>query len=195
MANHLTHGGPISDRDRLLLRNLLRALRHAPDDYGVTLDAAGWADLVALAQGVRERAPEWAWVTSADVERLVRQGTGGRFDLSPGRVRAAYGHSVPCTKTDRTNEPPEILFHGTTQLRMPGIREFGLLPQFRQHVHLTSDEPYARAVAARHLGPSPVLLVIRAKEAYETGIDFFPSNEHVWCSAHIPPTFISEWSL
>ncbi|MBA3316433.1 MAG: RNA 2'-phosphotransferase [Planctomycetaceae bacterium] len=88
--------------------------------------------------------------------------------------------------------PPNVLYHGTTQHRLPGIREFGLLPQFRQHVHLTSDEPYARAVAVTHSEQAPVLLVVRAQDAHKQGTAFFSSNEIIWCTTTVPPEFIAE---
>ena len=36
----------------------------------------------------------------------------------------------------------------------------------------------------------PVILVINAKQAYQTGISFYKGNDKIWLSDLIPPEFI-----
>lgn len=46
-------------RQVALSRVVTHALRHAPEQYGIVLDAEGWTDLDTLVQALR-RMPQWA---------------------------------------------------------------------------------------------------------------------------------------
>ncbi len=59
----------------------------------------------------------------------------------------------------------------------------------RQYVHLSTDQDTARSVGQRR-AETPVILVVRAREAYAAGVQFYLGNEDIWLSDPVPPEFI-----
>ena len=58
----------------------------------------------------------------------------------------------------------------------------------RQYVHLTTDTETAIKVGYRK-STNPVLLAIKAKDAYENGIKFYIGNEYVWLADSVPSEY------
>jgi putative RNA 2'-phosphotransferase len=91
-------------------------------------------------------------------------------------------------------EPPEFLYHGTTQSSLNSILEKGLLPMERQYVHLSFDERTAEIVGSRRNGEL-VILKVKAKEAFINHIKFYQEENGVWLSDLIPSKYIvNEWN-
>ena len=59
----------------------------------------------------------------------------------------------------------------------------------RQYVHLSVDRGVAIAVGQRK-APTPVILVVKAQEAFKAGVDFYAGNENVWLADQVPPDYI-----
>lgn len=87
--------------------------------------------------------------------------------------------------------PPEWLFHGTTPQAASRIHTEGLKTMRRQHVHLSEDIDTARQVALRRT-QQPVILRVRARQAYEGGIQFYSGNDKVWLAEPVPADFIEQ---
>ncbi len=172
-----------------LFRTIIHALRHDPWKYGLELDAEGYVAFDDLVTGLRFDRYAWALLESAEVERVVRTFGEGRFDFPDGRIRATYGHSFELGSLPAQEEPPKLLFHGTTDEALPLIHQQGLNPLGRQFVHLTSDRDYAVRVAAAKGGSA--ILVIDAAQASAAGASFRRANEHVWLVEKVEPVFLS----
>ena len=86
-------------------KRLSYVLRHAPDSVGLTLDAAGWADVDALLAAL-------GW-TRGELERVVATNDKRRFAFDPTgtRIRASQGHSVAVDLGYAAEVPPPVLFH------------------------------------------------------------------------------------
>ena len=164
-------------------KRLSYVLRHAPGSVGLTLDAAGWADVGALLDAL-------GW-TRAELERVVATNDERRFalDESGTRIRASQGHSVTVDLGYAAEDPPPVLFHGTAERNLPRIEAEGLLPGRRHAVHLSPDEVTARAVGARH-GRAVVLRVDAAAMA-DGGAVFTRSANGVWLVDAVPPAFLT----
>ena len=160
-------------------KRLAYVLRHAPGSVGLTLDAAGWADVDALLVAL-------GW-TRAELERVVATDDKRRFalDESGTRIRASQGHSVAVDLGYRPEPPPPVLFHGTAERNLPAIEAEGLRPGRRHAVHLSPDEATARQVGARH-GRAVVLRVDAAGMA-AVGVAFTRSANGVWLVDAVPP--------
>jgi putative RNA 2'-phosphotransferase len=93
-------------------------------------------------------------------------------------------------------QPPHVLFHGTATrfiesirgLRSRSLRDRGLLPGSRQHVHLSLDEITALKVGQRH--GKPIVLKIWAKKMYEAGFKFFRADNGVWLTNYVPSDYM-----
>jgi putative RNA 2'-phosphotransferase len=163
-------------------------LRHAPDEVGLELDAAGWADVSRLLSALADRGEI---VTLDELELLVHTSDKQRFSLSPdrARIRANQGHSVQVDLELVPREPPSRLYHGTVARFVDSIRARGLLRGSRRHVHLSSDLETAEKVAARRRGPA-VLLTVRAATMHADGLVLYLSDNGVWLTEHVPPQYI-----
>jgi putative RNA 2'-phosphotransferase len=179
----------LSAREIRASKFLSYVLRHRPEAIGLELDAQGWADvdeLVAKAQadGVR--------LTRELVERTVETNGKQRFvlDADRRRIRANQGHSIPVDLGLEPVPPPDVLYHGTARRSLASIREQGLVPRNRQHVHLSGDPETARHVGQRH--GEPVVLTVDAAAMARGGHAFYRSLNGVWLTDAVPPGYLGE---
>lgn len=163
-------------------------LRHKPEAIGLALDGNGWADVDDL---VRLAIESGHPLTRAAIETVVAGSDKQRFALSEDgrRIRANQGHSVAVDLGLSPVTPPTILYHGTATRFLDSIREHGLRPGSRQHVHLSGDEATAVKVAIRH-GRAAVLQVA-AGEMARDGFPYFRSTNGVWLTALVPVRYLT----
>jgi putative RNA 2'-phosphotransferase len=181
---------PTQERDRLRQTSkfLSFVLRHRPDSIGLTLDAQGWVSIEALVAAAN------AHGHPLDVELLHQVVLGSdkqRFALSAdgSRIRANQGHSVEVDLGLPDTEPPELLYHGTATRFVASIRAQGLLPNERQHVHLSPTQLIALEVGARH--GKPLVLTVLARQLHATGQPFYHSLNGVWLTRSVPSRFLA----
>jgi putative RNA 2'-phosphotransferase len=162
-------------------------LRHDPEKIGLTLDAAGWAEVDELIAAAARSGVDLDRETLA---RVVAENDKQRFALSPDgrRIRANQGHSVDVDLGLEPRTPPERLFHGTASRFVDSIRASGLHAASRAHVHLSADAETARTVGQRH--GTPVVLTIAAGRMHRDGRLFFRSANGVWLTDAVPAEYI-----
>ena len=164
------------------------ALRHRPDEAGITLDEGGWADVPAVLEAA---ARHGYTLCLDDLRQVVENNDKQRFALSEdlGRIRKSQGHSVKVELGYTPAEPFEVLFHGTVARFLDAIRSQGLRKGKRQHVHLSADEATAQGVGRRR--GAPVLLRVRALAMHRDGFVFYLSDNGVWLTDAVPARYIS----
>ncbi|MFT3978998.1 MAG: RNA 2'-phosphotransferase [Ferruginibacter sp.] len=162
-------------------------LRHQPQLIGLTLDENGWADVDELLDKIKEHGED---LSKGLLETIVVTNDKKRFAFNKdhSRIRASQGHSVGIDLALKPQSPPDILWHGTIKNFIPLIQQNGLVKMNRQHVHLSADEDTAKKVAGRR--GKPVLLAIRAKEMSDKGCSFYLSENGVWLTDGVSPSFI-----
>lgn len=122
-----------------LSKTVAHALRHAPEQYGLELDSAGWVAVEDLLAALRTQRQAWRDLAPADLDAMIAASNKKRYELDNGRIRAYYGHSL-LQKVEKTaTAPPEVLYHGTSPVRAKRILSEGLKPMSRQYVHLSSN--------------------------------------------------------
>ncbi|MBA2392073.1 MAG: RNA 2'-phosphotransferase [Ktedonobacteraceae bacterium] len=173
-----------------LSRTIAYALRHHPEQFGLTIDDEGWVPLDELLTALRQQR-SLQTITIDDIVTLLAQPGKKRFEMYEGMIRAYYGHSIAQKVIREPVAPPTILFHGTTPEAAQAIKVEGLKPMQRQYVHLSADEATARTVALRKTR-RPVILHINAQQAHEQGLHFYYGNDTTWLADTIPPRFIQE---
>ncbi len=171
-----------------LSKEISYALRHAPWEYELELDESGWVEVEQLLSSLRENR-RWENINISDIEKALSSSDKKRHEMSSGKIRALYGHSVPQKIIKEATEPPEILYHGTARRFVDSIMLEGLQPRGRQYVHLSEDERTATIVGKRRDG-QPVLLKIKAKKAWSEGVLFYHGNETIWLSDRIDKRYI-----
>ena len=122
--------------------------------------------------------------------RVVHENDKQRFAISRDgtQIRANQGHSLNVDLGLKPTMPPDRLFHGTVERFMESIRQNGLLPGKRQHVHLSTDIRTAVAVGRRR--GSPVVLGVDAERMARDNIEFFLSQNGVWLTVRVPVQYI-----
>lgn len=162
-------------------------LRHEPERIGITLDEGGWTDVDDLLDALHAHGVE---LTRAELDQIVASSDKQRFALSADgtRIRANQGHSVQVELGLPSLTPPDVLYHGTVDVALPGIRAQGLLKGQRHHVHLSADIETAKKVGGRR--GKPVVLAIKAKEMAAAGHSFLRSENGVWLVDHVPVAYL-----
>ena len=172
-----------------LSKTVSHALRHEPWLYELELDDEGWVPVAQILAALRLQKDEWRELDVSDLEKMIDASSKRRHEIRNGRIRAIYGHSIPGKLKRKPSCPPTLLFHGTSPKTVPMIKVHGLLPMKRQNVHLSADEATAIEVGKRK-AKQPMLLRVRALEAYESGVPFCEGNEKVWLADVVPSEFI-----
>jgi putative RNA 2'-phosphotransferase len=163
-------------------------LRHKPEQFGVVLDAEGYAPIADVLSAVRSQRPD---VTERDLVSVVEtiEPDKRRFTLCDGDMRANYGHSLDQRIAHHAQTPPAVLWHGTHANAVASILANGIRPMRRQYVHLTTNIDLAVRVGARR-GP-PHVLQIDALRAHAEGVAFYRANESFWLADLVPARFVS----
>lgn len=165
-------------------------LRHNPEIIGLRLDTEGWVDINALILGARKKGTH---LSHDLIQVVVKNSDKQRFAISQDglRIRANQGHSISVNLALPESIPPEILFHGTTKGSLSGIRQEGIKPGKRIHVHLSPDEATAKKVGSRH--GLPVVLQVQTGQMHRDGFHFFMSENGVWLTGSVPIKYIAKW--
>lgn len=177
------------DEIKYISRKMSYALRHNPDKYGITLDEEGYTDLAGFLKAMNAMHHFNPPLTRQTIQYVMDHSDKKRFEMTDARIRALYGHSVMTPIIKEEAEPPEVLYHGTARRFLDSIMERGLQPMRRQYVHLSVDRETAVQTGLRK-DPSPAVLVVDARRAYQDGVRFYIGSDRVWLSDPIPPEYL-----
>ncbi|MBQ3455602.1 MAG: RNA 2'-phosphotransferase [Synergistaceae bacterium] len=175
-----------------LSRLLSKILRHEPEIAGITLDSHGWAKVSELIEGVNKIRP----IDIETLKEIVATDRKGRYSLSEDGefIRANQGHSVEVDVELEEREPPELLYHGTSQENARIITTEGLKPMTRLYVHLSKDYPTAVSTGRRKGDHKhPFVFTVKAGEMFRDGHKFFISANEVWQVKFVPPQYLEEY--
>ena len=175
-----------SDRRTRLSKFLSGALRHFPGDVGLSLDDAGWTPFADLVAAATDR---YDWASEARVAAVVAVDPKGRFERDGGRVRAAYGHSVPVELAAKPTPVPDRLYHGTPPRAAAAIRGEGLRPMGRRSVHLSDTVEAARAVGRRRAA-DPVVFAVDAAGLRADGREITKRGAETYTTDRVPPEYL-----
>ena len=170
-----------------LSKQLSYILRHHPGSIGLATDQAGWVKVELLLEKLKEHGWE---VNRQMLDTVVATNEKKRFAYSEDRtqIRASQGHSIEVNLELAEQIPPPVLYHGTAERNVLSIRQKGLLPGTRQHVHLTDNTETAKQVGQRH--GKPVILLIDAALMKAEGYVFFCSANGVWLTDAVPAKYV-----
>jgi putative RNA 2'-phosphotransferase len=173
-----------------LSKTISHALRHAPEQYGLQLDNEGWVLVSDLLQALKKLKPSYENLTTEDIAYVVSNNSKKRHEIKTDKIRAYYGHSVKQDFSREIKEPPEFLYHGTSPELIETIKREGLKPMNRQHVHLSLTIKTAKLVALRKTN-KPAIFKVFAKQAYDSGVNFYFANEDIWLADPIEEKFLT----
>lgn len=107
-------------------------------------------------------------------------------------IRCNQGHSIPWIEMDfEIAQPPEYLYHGTSEGFLSDIMSEGLKPMQRQKVHLSWDEATAWQVGNRkkRYGNTVILKVLSGQRTRDGGV-FYLSENNIWLADIIEPEYL-----
>jgi putative RNA 2'-phosphotransferase len=164
-------------------------LRHHPAKYNLHLDTKGFANLNNILKVLNERFTE-EHITIETLKDLIQTSNKKRYEIVDNtKIRALYGHSVDLKiQMPEIENPPNVLYHGTTDQFWNTIKKEGLKKAGRQYVHLSEDITTAKKVGKRRT-VNPVILKIKVNRALEGGVTFYKSGD-MFLADYIPPKYI-----
>ena len=166
-------------------------LRHHPEKVGITLDQEGFTDLDKILEILNQRYINlnFGKITEETIKDIIEQSDKLRFEISGGKIRAFYGHSIDVKIIMKEPEElPQKLYHGTNSRAWMFIKEEGLKKKGRQYVHL-SDSIHTAKIVARRRTSEPIILEVDTTVAKKEGIKFYKSGD-MYLAEWIPPKFI-----
>jgi putative RNA 2'-phosphotransferase len=173
-------------------RYLVSILREFAIPLGLPVDSFGYVDVDLILSNLRNRFPS---VDKEHIKEIVEKDAQNRFELRSDCIRARTGHRFPVSVPSEPIQPPEFLFHGTSPEAATKILESGISRMGKAHVHLSTTCERAKRIGYRKTA-HPVILRVKAKEAYERGIHFWRSGQRapdgeVFLSDDIPAVFVT----
>lgn len=177
----------MSKNEIIISKFLSLVLRHQPEKIGIQLDSNGWTDIDMLLEKVNNHGIE---LDKSMLNHIVETNPKKRFAFNEtvDKIRASQGHSVEIDLGYINQQPPEILFHGTSEQSVKSILETGLEKRNRQHVHLSSDLETAIKVGQRH--GKPFIFKVLAQQMYNNNFEFFISDNAVWLTDNVPLKYL-----
>lgn len=178
----------LSEKETTSLSKFLSLiLRHKPETIQLSLDENGWADTNMLLEQMNLSGKT---IDIDILKHIVATNTKKRFAFNEdcSRIRASQGHSVTIDLGYTSQEPPKLLYHGTAAKNIDSITTSGLLKGNRHEVHLSTDIDTAINVGSRH--GKPVVFEIAANHMFTDGYLFHVSENGVWLTEHVPPSYI-----
>ena len=170
-----------------LSKFLSLVLRHQPETIGIELDPNGWTDVDQLLEKANQHGIK---LDKETLIYIVETNSKKRFAFNEtqDKIRASQGHSVSVELGYARQQPPAILYHGTSEKSVASILETGLEKRSRQHVHLSSDHETAIKVGQRH--GKPFVFTVLAAQMHEDDFPFFISENGVWLTDHVPAKYL-----
>lgn len=164
-------------------------LRHKPEAANLTVDKYGYAQVDELVAYLNKK---YKGFTVTDLDTIVETDDKQRYSYNNDhtKIRAVQGHSIKVELELVEQQPPELLYHGTSSKYLSGIMEQGLIPKQRQYVHLSKDVETAMIVGARH-GGKTVVLKIMAQPMYISGHKFYQAENGVWLTDTVPSNYFT----
>lgn len=152
-------------------------LRHKPEIVGLALDDQGYLQVDQLIKGVNNTG---RFIDENILEEIVDSDNKQRYSYNSDhtKIRANQGHSIEVNLGLLECQPPNFLYHGTSEKYVDSIMTAGLQKQSRLHVHLSENIDTATSVGGRR--GKPVILLINSYKMYKDGYKFFKSENNVW---------------
>lgn len=168
-------------------------LRHKPDVANLSLDKYGYAQVDELVAYLNKK---YGGFTVTDLDTIVETDDKQRYSYNNDhtKIRAVQGHSFPVDLGLEAQQPPLLLFHGTSTKYLDSIMKKGIISKSRQYVHLSKDVDTAHTVGLRH-GAGTVILVVSANQMWKDGYKFFLSDNGVWLVNEVPTKYFTLWHV
>ena len=178
----------ISEKQNIKISKFLSlVLRHKPETIQIQLDDNGWVSVRELIEKLNNNGKA---INLEILKYVVETNSKKRFAFNDNKtkIRASQGHSLQIDLKYKPINPPDKLYHGTSERFLNSILKSGIEKRNRQHVHLSSDIETALKVGQRH--GKPVILKIQTAKMHMDGHKFYLSENNVWLTDYVPVEYI-----
>lgn len=171
-------------------RIIAGALRHFPEQFGLSMTPNGFVDVRSLASAIRFRKRDLRWVRAKHIMALALTDPKGRYEIREGMIRATYGHTIDVDLDLPTDNIPPKLYYPVAQDEIDNFVKKGIYPTDRKMVHL-SISPEAAYEAGVHRYEDLRILEIDAESAVANGIVIKRAGKTVYITNGISPEYIT----
>ena len=185
---------------RKLAKFIVYVCRHGARDWNLHMDSGGWLEIDEVLEAARARQVIGRMYERGHIIHVVQEASEGRLELDAQgtHVRALQGHSHVITDESfqvvtRNDDVPRWLIHGTDDAAFLKIRDEGISPMTRQHVHLARSEAVVRDYSTVHIYIDKYKVLDQGlKLLYNRGAD----HGAILCRSVIPPScFACAWHI
>ncbi len=157
-----------------------------PDEFGLLPQPDGFVPIKELLQAMREERG-WSHISEVHLRELIHGGHRSKFEVSQGKMRTTQAtiNFIP----EPTDSPPPRLFCGVRRRAYWAISQRGLKPFKDGWVVLARSKELAMRMGKRR-DPEPLVVEVKAQEAWDRGIRFFSTQGEIFVSKEIPPQFL-----
>lgn len=157
-------------------------LGHRPDEFGLVLDADGYAKLKDLLKVLSEEAG-WRHVRESHINELLLTLDDPPVELHEKHIRAVSRENVP--RIIAAENPPKLLYTCIRKRAYARALETGITPMGLGKVLLAADSEMAQRIGRRY-DPAPILLTVNVSQAAGAGVVFFQAGEALFLADTIP---------
>jgi len=175
------------EREDKLGRFVSGALRHFPEKLGLSMYEDGWVSINALTVAI---ARKYKWPKKYHIYALVESDEKGRYEISGGKIRAVYGHSVDVV-LDYPLYDGEFAYYGVSPEEVDILLEEGIQPLKQRYLHLSTTLEKAIEVAMIHT-ENPSIFKIDVAAAIDDGLNVMIANDDILLVDEIPADYIVE---
>ncbi|MCL2863048.1 MAG: RNA 2'-phosphotransferase [Methanimicrococcus sp.] len=175
------------EREDKLGRFISGALRHFPEKLGLSMYEDGWVSINALTAAV---ARKYKWPKKYHVYALVESDEKGRYEISGGKIRAVYGHSIGVV-LDYPLYGGEFAYYGMNPEEVDTLLDEGIRPVKQRYLHLSTTLEKAIEVAMIHT-ENPSIFKIDVAAAIDDGLNIMIANDDILLTDEIPAEYIVE---
>lgn len=175
------------DREDRLGRFVSGALRHFPEKLGLSMYPDGWVSFNLLTTVCAKKYP---WMKKEYMYALIDSDEKARYEITGGKIRARYGHSVDVVLNYPEYEGA-FIYYGISPEEEDIILDNGIRPVRQKYVHLSTTPEKAFEVASVHTD-NPRILKIDAERMADDGKKVMAANGHIVLTKSVPPEYITE---
>jgi 2'-phosphotransferase len=178
-------------------------LRHGARKENIKIDESGFVQLADLLDWLNKTQNNNEYVTEDHVMNIVTSDAKGRYYVNiqddVTYIRANQGHSLKVESLELKEITPDnitnylMVMHGTYQKFESNIRQYGLNPMSRQHVHMINLTDSDCFKLMRH--DVDMFVIVDIKQAINDGYKFYESTNNVILSkgkdGYIPSKYLT----
>lgn len=163
-----------------LAREVAKIIRHNPEKLDLEMDDDGWVSLEDLLFGFEQMTPYQ--IEKDQLKEALTNSNRGRFELSDesDKVRAKVGHTTEKVRYQVVEPPSNVLYRVESARHYGALAEYGIQPMRRKYTEIFESFPAAIKDGKKRRIKNPMVLTIKAKQAYHDGTLFYDRDGSIF---------------